>query len=88
MKTKKIYDDSWGGFGQKFLVPLRFAERTGIPAEGKDISVPCTVFILLTYTLNNTVFLPSYTRHIEHAADRHTDISTPLPLFLFAFLLS
>lgn len=27
----------------------------------------------------------SYTRHIEHAADRHTDISTPCHFFVFAF---
>lgn len=47
----------WGRVWAEVPGPLRFAERTGIPAEGKDISVPCiSVFILLTYTLNNTVF--------------------------------
>lgn len=47
----------WGRVWAEVPGPLRFTKRSGIPAEGKDISVPCiSVFILLTYTLNNTVF--------------------------------
>lgn len=47
----------WGRVWAEVPGPLRFTKRSGIPAEGNDISVPCiSVFILLTHTLNNTVF--------------------------------
>jgi len=87
-KPRKYMMTLWGRVWAEVPGPLRFTKRTGIPAEGNDISVPCiSLFILLTHTPNNTVST-SYTMHIAHIADRHTDTSTPCHFFLFAFLLS